>query len=87
MKKRIITTVLIVVSVIIMPYWFYLPVLFLAVIIFPFYWEGLLVVFFIDVIYGSGFGLGHLFSPLVISVLVALAISILFRDNIRLTHV
>ena len=34
------------------PYWIYIPAVVLAIILFPFYWEGILAGFLIDIFYG-----------------------------------
>jgi len=52
-KYRLISTVAILISIIFLPYWIYLPLLTVAIFYFRFYWEGLILAFFIDVFYGT----------------------------------
>lgn len=47
------TSALILLSIIFLPYWIYLPLLTLAIIYFQLYWEGILLGLLVDVLYGS----------------------------------
>ncbi len=84
MTHRIIGFIIVFVSIITLPYWVYVPVLFIAIIIFPFFWESIILVLLIDVLYGNGV---KTFSwsvpPLAFSVLVALIVMLYFRDSLR----
>jgi len=63
MTRRILGLVVVLFSILVLPYWVYIPVLFLAIIFFPFFGEGILLAFLIDVAYGSG--IGTAFSALI----------------------
>ncbi len=52
MNKRIIATIILCLVVVISPYWIYIPLLVLAIFFFKFYWEGIMLGFLIDVLYG-----------------------------------
>lgn len=54
MTRRIIGLVLVLFSILVLPYWIYILVLFLAIILFPFFWEGIFLAFLIDLLYGGG---------------------------------
>jgi hypothetical protein len=50
--KRAISIILLFILVIFAPYWMYLPALALALIYFPFFWEGIVLALFVDVLFG-----------------------------------
>jgi hypothetical protein len=52
-QPRHITFFFIFLLVLIMPWWIYLPALALAVLLLPFFWEGLVLAFIVDVLYGT----------------------------------
>ena len=76
MKRRTLGYIVILISILVLPYWAYLPVLFVAILLFPFFWEGLLFAFLIDTLYGTGL-------ETVIVALVVLIILLPFRDRLR----
>lgn len=49
---RLFSTILIFLSIIFLPYWVYVPLIFLAAIVFPLFWEGIILGFLIDALYG-----------------------------------
>ena len=51
-KRRYITLAALLLAIIFLPYYIYLPLLAAAIIAFPFFWEGVLAGFLIDVLYG-----------------------------------
>lgn len=53
MRTRIITTILILLSVFFLPYWIYVPALVLFSVLFPLYIEAIVLAFLIDVLYGG----------------------------------
>ena len=77
MTKRIIGSIAILISILVLPFWVYLPVLFIAIIIFPFFWEGILFALLVDTIYGSGI-------ETALYALILLIILIPIRENLRL---
>jgi hypothetical protein len=85
MNKRIVSTIIVLIAISAFPYWIYIPLLFLAIILFPFYWEGIIMAFLIDVLYGgySHAGISFVYPfAIFASVLVLLALPI--RDRIRI---
>lgn len=56
MTIRISLSLITLVLILTTPYWIYLPVLFLAIVLLPFFWEGILYAFIIDILYGAGEG-------------------------------
>ena len=84
MTHRVLGFVLVFLSILILPYWIYIPVLFIAVIFFPFYWEGIYLAFLIDIVHGSGIGnFPFLVSPFAFSVLVTLIVLLPLRERLR----
>ena len=82
--RRIIGSIVVFISILVLPYWIYLPVLFLTIIIIPFYWEGLLFAFLIQILYSDGVGIFSLItSLLVLSTLVVLIAFLPIRENLR----
>lgn len=84
MTRRVLGSVVALVSILVLPYWIYIPFVFIAIILFPFFWEGILFVFLIDVIHGGGVKiLPSFFSPFALSVLIVLIILLPVRENLR----
>ncbi|MEX2013697.1 MAG: hypothetical protein WD897_02170 [Parcubacteria group bacterium] len=84
MTGRILWLVVIFASILVLPYWVYIPVLFIGIILFPFFWEGIPLAFLIEVLHGSGMAvLPLLISPLALSVLIALIILLPIRERLR----
>ncbi|MDO8590290.1 MAG: hypothetical protein Q7R69_03425 [bacterium] len=84
MTRHVLSLVVVLVSILVFPYWVYIPVLFIAIIITPFFWEGILLAFLIDVIHGSGMEVPFsLASPLALTALVALIVLLPIRENLR----
>lgn len=54
MTHRILGSILVFFSIIFLPYWVYLPLIIIAIIAFPFFWEGIFLAFLIDILYGNG---------------------------------
>ncbi len=84
MIRRLTGTLIVFLSILILPYWVYIPVLCIAVIVFPFFWEGILLALFIDFVYGGGIESFSSF-PFTISfyILIFLIILIPLRTRIR----
>ena len=51
---RFLTTILVFLSIILLPYYIYVPALVLAMAALPLFWEGVFLGFLIDILYGSG---------------------------------
>ena len=81
MTTRILSTVVLIIAIVILPYWLYVPAIVAAIIYFRFYWEGLFLGFGIDLLYGAGGGiLGY---PFALSALVLILISLPLRERLR----
>lgn len=84
MIRRVLGSVVIFVSILFLPYWVYIPVLFLGAIVFPFFWEGILLVFLIDAVHGGEMRIFSSFvSPLALSLLFMLILLVPIRENLR----
>ena len=75
---------IILLAVLFLPYWFYLPLILLGILIFSFFWEGILFGFLIDVLYGWGVtALPSLVAPTALSALVLIIILLPVRERLR----
>ncbi|MEX2014152.1 MAG: hypothetical protein WD896_02235 [Parcubacteria group bacterium] len=84
MSRYIIGSVLILTSILFLPYWVYVPVLFAGIVFFPFFWEGIFFSFLITALHGTGTGvLSLLTSPLTLAALVVLMILLPIKENLR----
>ena len=84
MTYRIIGTLVVLISILVLPYWLYISLLLVAMIYFPFYGEGILLAFFIDILYGYGIGnLSSLIPPSALLALILLMILISLRERLR----
>ena len=54
MISRLIGFIFVLFSILFLPYWFYTISLFVAIVAFPFFWEGILLAYLIDIFYGKG---------------------------------
>ncbi len=77
--KRPILDIAILLSIIFLPYWIYVPLAVLGIVLVPFFWEAVLFGFLAETLYGSGrllsvFTLGPFFLVVAIMVL---------RDRLR----
>lgn len=82
MTRRNISSLIVLISILVLPYWLYIPILFIAIIFFSFYWEGILFAFLVDVLYGDGVSF-YSISPLVLGALAAIVILMPFRARLR----
>lgn len=53
-KERLIATSIILIAILFLPHWIYLPLIGGACILFPLYWEAIVFGFLIDALYGTG---------------------------------
>lgn len=84
MIRRILCSVVILTFILFLPYWVYIPVLFVGIVLFPFFWEGIFLAFLIDVIHGSGVTvILSLISPLALSALIVLILLLSIRERLR----
>jgi hypothetical protein len=87
MNLRILSRIVLLMVILAFPFWVYIPLLIAAVIFFPFYVEGIIGGFLIDVLYGSTpVFIGFPFTMALIMTVV-LVISLPLRDYIRVGHV
>jgi hypothetical protein len=85
-KFRHLATVITLFSIILMPYWVYLPLLLASMILFPLFWEGMVLAFLIDILYGRGIGgLPELISPMAFSAMLILLAVMPLRERLRVT--
>lgn len=80
---RLTSSVIILLSIIFLPYWVYLPILLTAVILLPFYIEAVFFGILIDTLYGfigSGPALGYIFG---LAAAIAVCVSIPLREQLR----
>ncbi len=80
--KRSLTTGFLLIAIVFLPYWVYVPALLLTIILVSFYWEAIPLAFLIEGLYGSSTDL--LLSPLVLGVFIATLILVPLRDKLRL---
>jgi hypothetical protein len=68
-----------------LPYWLYLPSLLAAMIVFPIFWEGIVLAYLIDILYGRGIGtLAELLSPMAFTAALLLIVLIPVRERLRI---
>ena len=77
MTRRVIGSIFVLLSILVLPYWIYLPVLFIAMALISFFWEGILFAFLIDAIYGNGI-------TTAVVALIILIILLPLRDRLRM---
>lgn len=84
MKKRLVALLILFVAIIFLPYWVYLPLLVAAILIFPVFWEGILLGLLIDVLYGWGVtAWPSLISPVALTALILVSVLLPVRDRLR----
>lgn len=83
MRKRVLTSLILFIAILFLPYWAYLPLLLLAIVIFPVFWEGILFGFLIDALYGQSLE-APFFSPIALTALILVIIIMPVRERIRL---
>ena len=85
MTRRLLGSVIVLGAILLLPYWVYLPVLFAAIVILPFFWEGIWWAFLIDVLYGQGIANPlALVSLLSLTTLAVLIIILPVKERLRL---
>ena len=83
MTRRLLAIIIVFLAILILPYWVYIPILGVAIILLPFFWEGLLLAFLIEVFYGHGITSSLLISPSALIVLVLLVVLLPIRTRLR----
>ncbi len=85
MTRHVIGSIIVLLSILLLPYWIYIPVLFVAIITVPFFWEGMLFALMIEAMYTVKISIfTPLISPLTVSTLILLIILLPIREKIRL---
>lgn len=84
MNKRIISYFILALAILFLPYWIYLPLLLAVIIIWPFYWEGLIFSLVIDFVYGRGLMLWPPRFSVTVIVLIILIIMLPIRSRLRI---
>jgi hypothetical protein len=85
MTKRIIVTLLLLFAILTLPYWIYLPLLLAAIIVFPLFWEAIILGFMIDALYGEKLYDLHAFLSLyALLSLAAIIVMIPLRHRLRI---
>ena len=88
MSKRPFLFVFLLVLILTTPYFIYLPILFFVIIFIPLYWEGILLGFLIDALYGTYPHLGvSFYFPVGIVATLLVIILLPLRERIRLYNV
>lgn len=86
MKVRITVSAILILLVLFMPYWFYLPLIAVAILLLPFYVEGILLALLTDSFYGAfGSGLFILNFPLAITAGILFSLSPFLRRRLRIS--
>ena len=84
MTGRLIGSIIVLVSILVLPYWLYIPIMFLAILFFPFFWEGILYGFLVDIIYGGGIQpLSSFVSPFALAALIVIIVFMPIREHLR----
>ena len=85
MMKRLLISLPVLLVIIFLPYWVYLPLLLAGLVLIPLYWEGLILAFLIDVLYGSAAhpGISFNFTFALVSLIIIL-IMIPIRKRLRI---
>lgn len=82
--KRFLVSILTIFAIIVLPYWLYIPVLFLSVIFIPFFWEALPLAYLAEVLYNDSISsLALLSSTLSITALILIIIMLPLRARLR----
>jgi hypothetical protein len=85
MTKRLIATLLVLLAVLTLPYWIYLPLLLAAIIVFPLFWEAIILGFVIDALYGERlYDLPAFLSLYALLSLAAVMLMIPLRHRLRI---
>ena len=85
MINRLVSYFIILLLILFTPYWIYIPVLLLAILVFPFFWEGVLFAILINTLYGYGGGiLEALRSILPLVTLGVVLVLIPIHNNLRI---
>jgi len=83
-KFRLLATLVTFLSIIFLPYWVYLPFLLASMILFPIFWEGIVLAFVIDILYGRGISsIPELISPMAFSATLILMAVMPLRERLR----
>ena len=84
MNKRIFSYLILIPSIIFLPYWVYVPLLILAIVIWPFYWEALIFSLLIDFVYGRGITWWPISFSITLLALLLLVAMLPLRSRLRI---
>ena len=85
MNRRLLTTTSVLLAILFLPYWIYLPLLLATIIFFPFFWEGILLAFLVDVLFGLGIeSVSGLISSYAFMALLLVVVLMPLRERIRI---
>lgn len=76
-RERIIADIVLLVAVLFLPYWIYVPLIGAAMILFPLFWEAIACAFIVEALYGTG----SLKLPLLAALLLAALLPV--REQLR----
>lgn len=84
MIKRAISYVVILISILFLPYWLYVPIIVAATVIIPFFWEAIIFGFLIDVLYGSSTKFSVFFvSVHSLAATIIIIAAMIFKEKLR----
>lgn len=84
MTRHILGSIIVFFSMLFSPYWIYIPVLFVTIIVIPFFWEGILFALMIETISAGEVEMfTSLTSPLTISAFIMLIVLLPIREKLR----
>ncbi|MDB5254392.1 MAG: hypothetical protein JWL80_458 [Parcubacteria group bacterium] len=82
--NRAVSTVVCAVLILAFPAWIYIPALCIPIALFDFYWEGIILAFFIDVMYGTRVHTGiSLYFPFAESAAVLVLLLLPIKRRLR----
>ena len=83
MNKRIIFDITVFFAIALLPWWLWLPGIFVGIVLFPLYLEGIIFAALADAVYGSGVGSFFLSFPFAAAALVLVVASVPVRERFR----
>ena len=85
MNQRPFISIAVLLAILFLPYWIYVPLLLIAIFITPLFWEGIILGFIIDVLYGREAHIGISWHfPTALAALLLVAAMIPLRRRLRM---
>ena len=82
--QRIMADILLFIAILFLPWWIYIPILIALTVVMPIFWEGILLGFLIDTLYGTGlFDSFWLEFPTALSIAILLIVAEPLRVRLR----